>query len=132
MTEQETRERGSRFNSTVRYVLGCEAPCIGLIASDDGMMDTVPEHRALVSEREIKRAIKDLRYCLDEVDFDDKQFIEKMNWIRSKRFYLSKKQCKKINKFVAEYKCTSTKKMARHVFGKIALDPDFDKCFLMD
>lgn len=132
VNDKGSAERGSRFNSTVRYVLACEAPCIGLIVSDDGMIDTVPEHRAVVSKREIKRAINDLRNYLKNDDFDDKQFIEKMNWVWQMRFYLSKKQCKKINRFVAEYECKPTKKMVRHVFDKLTPDPDFDNSFLKD
>ncbi len=54
--DKGSAERGARFNSTVRYVYGSDdVACIGLVVSDDGMVDVFSEYHRRISKEEIER-----------------------------------------------------------------------------
>lgn len=38
--------RGSRYNSAIRYVESCGAPCLAVVVSEDGMVDIITRKRA--------------------------------------------------------------------------------------
>lgn len=99
--EKGTADRGARFNSTVRYVVGAEFPCLGMVISDDGMVDIVPEYRPRISRNEIERRIEKLRQIVGETRVAQREMNKVTRWLDNHRFYLSEDQCRTVNELIA-------------------------------
>ncbi|MEZ6136986.1 MAG: diadenylate cyclase [Pirellulaceae bacterium] len=132
-------ERGSRYNSTVRYVYASQCACIGLVVSDDGMVDSVPEYRPRISRRELDSRIERLANTFsagnsDESEshtsnFDENEFCECMAWIRAHSFYLSDAQCEKVNALNAEYQALPLGSGFRQIYSDLVPNADMDESY---
>ena len=130
VTKKGTAERGARFNSTVRYVHGSKAPCIGLVVSDDGMIDVVPEYRPRVSKYEIERNIRELRELIAEPTVNQRKMNKKMEWIKAHRFYYSEEECKEINQLIASAEGKSDKSAAWCIYDEFKPHEEMNDSFL--
>lgn len=132
-------ERGSRFNSTVRYVYASQSACVGLVVSDDGMVDSVPEYRPRISRHELDSRIERLANTfsvgnLEEShtsDFDEKEFCDCMDWLRAHRFYLSYDQCEKVNSLNAEYEALPQGSGFKPIYSDLVPNDDMDESFFL-
>ena len=134
-------ERGSRYNSTVRYVYASDCACIGLVVSDDGMVDTVPEYRPQISRSELESRLERLEnaFPCDKSDpnetesanneFDEPEFCECMDWLRNRSFYLSDAQCEKVNSLNAEYQSRPQGSELRQIYSELSPNPDMNESF---
>lgn len=130
VTKKGTAERGARFNSTVRYVHGSKEPCIGLVVSDDGMIDVVPEYRCRVSKYEIERNIRELRELIAEPTVNQRKMNKKMDWINDHRFYYSDEECKEINQLIASAEGKSDKSAAWCIYDEFRPHEEMNDSFL--
>ncbi len=87
-----TPERGSRYNSAVRYVGDGSQGRMAMVLSEDGTLDIVPLLRKQVDRAEIERAVVDL-------EASDLESCHKVrNFLTKHRFYVLEDQCERINK----------------------------------
>jgi hypothetical protein len=126
--------RGSRFNSTLRYVYGRPSnSTLGVVISDDGMVDVIPEHRPVIGKRELRSQIDRLSEQANAESFDHKSFKRTMEWIREHRFYLSADQCSEVNAIRDKYnELPDVGRGARNVFSDLAPTPEMNESYLSD
>lgn len=84
-------ERGSRYNSAIRYIKNSEKKRLAVVFSEDRTLDIVPLLPPKQSSQEIELAIENLEGSNLE------NFHEYRNFLDLKRFYLSQYQCDRIN-----------------------------------
>ena len=132
VNDKGSSERGARYNSTIRYVYGSECPCIGLVVSDDGMVDVVPEYRPVISKDKIIRTIDDLKSSFNGDKFDETQFKRSMDWLEDHRFYLSETQCTEINAQISRYQSRPQGSEFRRIYHEFEPDADMNESFLKD
>lgn len=132
VNDRGSAERGARYNSTVRYVLGSAAPCIGVVISDDGMVNLVPEYRPIMSRREIEDQLNALRSLVD----DPKVNQRKMNKLRERiiktQFYFSEDQCREINELILKAEPKSDRSAPWIIEGELAPHSDMNETYLKD
>ena len=87
-----TPERGSRYNSAVRYVGDGSQGRMAMVLSEDGTLDIVPLLRKQVDRAEIESAIVEL----EASDLDS--CYKARNFLTKNRFYVLEDQCERINK----------------------------------
>jgi hypothetical protein len=132
VNDKGTAERGARFNRTVRYVLGNTSACLGLVVSDDGMVDVVPAYRPLMSKRELERHVDSLREVVSPSGVDQRRMNEITRWIKDHEFYLSKTQCDEINELIANAEPKSDGSAAWCVYQPFEPHPDMNDTYLCD
>lgn len=130
--DRGSAERGARYNSTVRYVLGSTSPCIGVVVSDDGMINLVPEYRPLMSKREISEQLNVLRALVDEAQVEQREMNKLMDRIKKNAFYFSEDQCKEINEQIAKAEPKSNRAVPWIVHGEFTPHPDMNETYLKD
>lgn len=86
-----TPSRGSRFNSGLRYVNAGGMRRLAIIVSDDNTVDIIPLLKPQINRDDVEMNIT----LLEKATLDD--YHKPRNWLEDHRFYLSKKQCKKVN-----------------------------------
>lgn len=86
-----TAERGSRYNSAVRYVGGAGSGRMAFVVSDDGMFDLVPLLRRQIDRAELERNVAELEAATGE------NYHAARNFLAAHRFYLSAEQCDRAN-----------------------------------
>ena len=89
--------RGSRYNSAVRYVEATDYNCFIVSASEDGMVNFVPDLRPQIKRSEIIIYLQDLKALLDEQKVHPKEFNQIMSWFNEHSFYLPQEICLEIN-----------------------------------
>ncbi len=132
VSDKGTANRGARYNSTVRYVLGSNSRCLGLVVSDDGMVDIVPEYRPLMSRREIEQKLNLLRNLVGQSSVDQRAMNKIADWIKDHEFYLSELQCDEMNRLLAEAKPKSDGSGAWVVYKEFKRHPEMNDSFLCD
>ena len=86
-----TPARGSRYNSTIRYVASSGTPRLAVVVSDDGTVDVIPLLRPRIKSSAIHKALVELESSTKD------DYHEWINWLDQHRFYLDKGQCDRIN-----------------------------------
>lgn len=89
--ERCTPSRGSRYNSAVRYVFSSASPRMALVRSADGTTDILPLLRPRISRELVEAKVRELEGATPDNFHDARRFIDE------KRFYLSPKQCHRVN-----------------------------------
>lgn len=86
-----TPSRGSRYNSGLRYVNAGVARRLAIVVSDDHTVDIIPVLRPQIRRDDIELNVS----ALEKATLDD--YHKPRNWLEKHRFYLSDKQCKRVN-----------------------------------
>ena len=97
-TAKGNPERGSRYNSAIRYVENNIGKCVAIIISEDGMVDLYPKLRPRIRRSDIKKYLCDLKFTSAADIIDNEKYSIAMNWLTDHKFYLSIKQCDEVNK----------------------------------
>ena len=73
-----------------------------VVVSEDGTVDLVPNLMPQISRSAILDEIEKLAELKEEGNFERKQFYGIMDFLSSKKFYLSQEMCEKINQLRRE------------------------------
>lgn len=133
VSDKGSNVRGARYNSTVRYVYasGCEA--MGLVVSDDGMIDMVPEYRPVVSRHEIEKKIAELDEIVGNETISQRKLNNVTEWLSKQRFYLSSLQCDRINSLIVSSQEKKRDSSAGNViYESFTQHPEMNDSFLKD
>ena len=103
--------------------------CIGVVVSDDGMVDIVPEYRPKISRRKLEESIEKLTAAFNGDDFDEPEFNQNMEWLRDHCFYLSSQQCRSINDLNEKYRSRPMGSGFRPVYSELEPDSEMDDSF---
>lgn len=96
-TPKGSSERGSRYNSAVRYIENNKGKCVAVIISEDGMVNLYPELKPRIRRSEVAKHLEDLRSISTADVLDSDEYRIAMNWLTDYKFYLSPEQCNEIN-----------------------------------
>lgn len=130
--DRGSAERGARFNSAVRYVYGREVPCLALVISDDGMIDSVPQYRPRASRREIENHLREFKEIVGSETVNQRAMNKKTRWLSEHRFYLSESQCDEINKLFEEAEPKRDASASLVTYGAFKPHPDMDDSLLTE
>ena len=100
-TAKGNSERGSRYNSAIRYVEN-NGNCVAIIISEDGMVNLYPDLKPRIQRSDIEKYLCDLRSTSAADAVDNDKYRIAMNWLTDHRFYLSLDQCNEINKIKSQ------------------------------
>jgi hypothetical protein len=89
-------ERGSRYNSAVRYVYGRNGT-MAVVKSEDGMVSVFPELRPQVRRSEIRSKLAALRSLAEKKTFDGAALGDVIVWLEEHEFYLTQEECDEAN-----------------------------------
>ncbi len=89
--------RGARFNSAVRYHQARGSNALIIIASEDGMIDILPNLNRRVARSQVETAVSLLESTVT-VDPDYEEFFRFHDHVESLKFYLSSDQCDRVNR----------------------------------
>jgi hypothetical protein len=131
-TNRGTAERGARFNSAIRYVYSRKSPCLALVVSDDGMIDSVPTYRPRCSRREIEDHLSKLRKVVQKETLTQRELSKPTNWLDEHRFYLSDSQCAEINKLLSDSESKRDDGTFSVRYSDFKPHPDMNDSFLID
>ena len=98
-TEKGDSSRGARFNSAIRY-FECtkdQYSTLIIIVSEDGMIDLIPYLRPQIKKSSISAKIANIIEISKMENVDIKRFNNTMDWLKEYKFYISLKECNKIN-----------------------------------
>lgn len=101
-TNNGRSDRGSRYNSAIRYVDNNKKKCVAIIISEDGMVDFYPILRPMIKRSKIEEQLGEFRRISQEEILDDERYASVMGWFSQNEFYLSLDQCSEINKIKKE------------------------------
>ena len=132
VSEKGTSVRGARYNSTIRYVDGSFEACLGLIISDDGMIDMFPKYRPLMSRRVIEEKIAELSKIANEETVSQRKLNSVTEWLSEHRFYLLPAQCDRINRLIDSTDARCDESAGNVIYGKFDPDPEMEDSFLKD
>jgi len=90
-SEACTAERGSRYNSAVRYVARDTPDRMAFVISDDGTLDIVPMLRRQVDRAELEAQVSVIETSTGE------DYHAARNFLAAHRFYIASGQCQRIN-----------------------------------
>jgi hypothetical protein len=90
-SDESTPSRGARYNSAVRYVIGCSVPRMAFVVSEDRTVDVLPLLRPQMERDHLRDAVTKIA----NATLDD--YHEARNFLDKKRFYLNAEQCILIN-----------------------------------
>jgi len=93
--------RGARFNSCIRYIAS-QPPCLGVIISEDGDIQWVPELYPLLSRFVYNEKCTKLKELLKRQESDTSVSHNILNWMESHAFYLSAEICGAANELAAK------------------------------
>jgi hypothetical protein len=131
-TAKGTAERGARYNSAIRYVYSRKSPCLALVVSDDGMIDSVPPYRPRCSRREIEDHLSQLRRVVQKEKVTQREVNKPTNWLNENRFYLSESQCAEINKLLNDSESKRGDGTVSFRYSDFKPHPDMNESFLID
>jgi hypothetical protein len=89
-------ERGSRYNSAVRYVFG-RSDAMAVVKSEDGMINVFPDLRPQVCRSKIQSKLAALRSLAGNKIFDGAALGEVIEWLEEHEFYLTRAECDEAN-----------------------------------
>lgn len=103
-SEDGDRERGSRFNSALRYVRTSRSHsghCVAaIVVSEDGMIDMLPPLMPQIARAEIESRVNELRASVAEGKFNRDGYQRSRAWLEQHAFYLDTEQCDEVNGLV--------------------------------
>jgi hypothetical protein len=124
--------RGARFNSCIRYIES-QPPCLGVIISEDGDIQWVPELKPLLSRYLYNEKCTMLKELVKKAEADTSPSHNILNWMHSHAFYLSSDVCAATNelaaKIVAERKAEGGIYFNRPI---LAPNPDMNDSYFKD
>ena len=122
-----TPARGSRYNSSIRYVYSCDTPRLAVVVSDDRTVDVVPLLHPRIKSSAVRKAI-------DELESSSKDdYHESINWLNRHRFYLDQGQCDRINAALGRIGCEPLEVGEIQIrWDDFVPDPAFDETYLED
>jgi hypothetical protein len=94
-------ERGSRYNSAVRYVYG-RNDAMAIVKSEDGMLDVFPALRPQIRRSEILSRLSGLRSITAGDEFDAGALSGVIGWLEENEFYLTQEECDEANRLHEE------------------------------
>lgn len=129
-------ERGSRYNSSVRYCdyrrsLGENV--VVVIISEDGMVDIVPKLRPILKRAVLEQLINEYKAIALDEKIDVGKFNKLTDCIYAVRFYLSEQQCLEVNKKRAEIEDFLQKNLEGYIHiirEDLVPDSKFDDSYL--
>ena len=133
-TAKGNPERGSRYNSAIRYVENDKNKCVAIIISEDGIVNTYPNLKPRIRRSSIEKYFRDLRSTstADIVDNDKYRIV--MNWLTEHEFYLSLDQCNEINKIKkqCENKQFTDPFAIRILYHDLTPNPEMNNSYFLD
>ena len=127
------RNRGSRYNSAVRYSDG-RSDCVIVVVSDDGMIDILPKLRPQLSRNEIASIIEQLEDVVEGEEPDEGVFNQLMSAAVKIQFYLSQEQCDRVNAahdlFVKRRKMETGRVYVKH--SRVQPDPELESSYFLE
>ena len=122
-----TPSRGSRFNSAVRYIRSGTVRRLAIVVSEDRTVDLFP----LLRPRQSRKELDDYVRAFTAASVHD--YHASMNWLDSRRFYLSAQQCADINAALARIEAFPQEVgEIRFLQSPFSADPEFDDSYLID
>ncbi len=94
-------ERGSRYNSAIRYVFS-RTDAMAIVKSEDGMISCFPNLRPQIRRSEIRRKLAELRAITGKKTFDTKALADVIEWLEEHEFYLTQAECDEANQLHEE------------------------------
>jgi hypothetical protein len=131
-TNRGTSERGARYNSAIRYVYSRKTPCLALVVSDDGMIDSVPVYRPQISRREIEDHLSKLREVVKKEKVTQRALNKPTNWLDENRFYLSDSQCAEVNQLLKDSESKRDGATLSFTYPDFKPHPDMNDSYLTD
>ena len=133
-TDKGTSERGSRYNSAVRYVENNKKKCIAVIISEDGMVNLYPVLLPRIKKSDVENNLQRLREIVSEEILDDDNYRITMNWFEDHKFYLTQDQCDEINKIKTECNEKERKDPYRIfiLYNDLKPNPEMDESYFID
>ena len=129
-------ERGSRYNSSVRYCdyrRSLNEKVVVVVISEDGMVDIIPKLRPVLKREYIAQLVEEYKGILLNNEIDIGKYNRATDRLYELNFYLSQAQCDEINKkrlevenFIMANKLT----LFCIVRDDIKPDPKFDESYL--
>lgn len=129
-------ERGSRYNSSVRYCdyrRSLNEKVVVVVISEDGMVDIIPKLRPVLKREYIAQLVEEYKGILLNNEIDIGKYNRATDRLYELNFYLSQIQCDEINKkrlevenFIMVNKLT----LFCIVRDDIKPDPKFDESYL--
>ncbi len=89
--------RGSRFNSSLKYVNSAPAVAVVVVISDDGMVDLVPRLQPRIRREVVDDAVATFLAAAETADIDGEPFGRAISRVQELRFYLTDEQCNRVN-----------------------------------
>ena len=129
-------ERGSRYNSSVRYCdyrRSLNEKVVVVVISEDGMVDIIPKLRPILKKDYIEQLIENYKSIQLNGEFDLGKYYKTTDRLYELNFYLTQIQCDEINKKrreIENFIKTSNLTGIYIVHDDIKPDPKFDDSYL--
>jgi hypothetical protein len=94
-------ERGSRYNSAIRYVFS-RKDAIAIVKSEDGMISVFPDLRPQIRRSEIRSKLGELKAVTGKKTFDSEALSDVIEWLEDHEFYLTQAECDEANRLHEE------------------------------
>lgn len=120
--------RGARFNSSARYVASHDRT-VGVVISEDGMIDLVPSLRARVSRQLVESFVQDLEASVAINADDGEPFGRAYQKVQQYEFYLTPEQCDRVQ---AAFDAVMDRRSIKIVREPFAPHPDMDEGYFSD
>lgn len=88
--------RGARYNSVLRYMSSRNHIAFGVIVSEDGSVDAIPNLRPAIRRSEIDCWIADLE-SISKLEQIPNRYVSHRRWFGQHRFYLTQADCDRLN-----------------------------------
>ncbi len=127
------KNRGSRYNSAVRYADG-RNDCLIVVISDDGMIDVIPHLRPRLDKLNIEQMVADLEALVSQEERDERRFNQLLGILGEIRFYLTLGQCERTNSARRAFEEDRISEVGRiyPVYGDLAPHPDMNDSYYLD
>lgn len=129
-------ERGSRYNSSVRYCdyrRNLNEKVVVVIISEDGMVDVIPKLRPILKKNDIVQLVEEYKKIPLNDGFDLGKYYNATDQLYELSFYLSQDQCDEINKKrheAEDFIKKSNFTCLYIVHDDVKPDPKFDESYL--
>lgn len=104
-TPQGDPARGARYNSAVRYVQSAmerDISTLGVVVSEDGGVDLVPDLRPMIRRSPLAAAIAELEEISKADEIRRRRYNQIYDFLREWRFYLLPDDCERVNVAIQE------------------------------
>lgn len=127
-TPQGDPARGARYNSAVRYVQSAmdrDIATLGVVVSEDGGVDLIPDLRPMIRRAPLESAIAELEEISKSHEIRRRRYSQLYDFLRLWRFYLLPNDCPRINGAIQEVerRCDEADPMRMKVIRE-QFDPD--------